>query len=205
MELEEIKSFLQKEVIKIHSSAPVEILAIIRKKSAGNINRLLQHIRLEIYMAIFFLATAIVMTLVLPGLFVRLIAAGISIYILFFIRYLAKLSRQVKNYQNFPVSTRSAILNITQLMDRFIQLYFICCMLIIPVLFTISLSFFFNEHPGFRANPLELFRSPGFLSFLAGFFAWGAFMYFFSRWYIQKVYGQYLHELKILLQELNAT
>lgn len=205
MELEELKLLVEHEVAGSRKKPVRDIAAIIRMQSAGIIQHLLNSIKIEIALALIFLLVSVIASFIMPRPIILLVAAVTIFYILFFLYYLSTIYQQLKEYGREVVSTRLALQQIYQLMRRYTRLYFLFCGLFIPLLLFITTGSFLWEHPGISKEPAQLLRLRPFQLFIGWFSAWSVFTYFFSRWYIQKVYGQYLLKLKKLILELDAS
>lgn len=205
MELEELKLLVDHEVAGRRKKPARDIATIIRLQSAGIIQQLLNSIKIEMALALLFLLVTVIASFLIPRPFMLVVAAITIFYIHFFLYYLSRLYHQLKQFGREVVSTRLALQQIYQLMRRYIRLYFLFCGLFIPLLLFITIGSFLWEHPGLSKEPALLLRLRSFWLFIAWFSAWSIFTYFFSRWYIQKIYGQYLLKLKKLILELDAS
>jgi hypothetical protein len=205
MELDELKLLVDQEVAGNWKKPALDIIAIIRLQSRGIIQQLLKSIKFEMAMAFLFLLVTVIACFLIPRPFILVVATVTIFYILYFLYYLSRLYHQLKDFGREVLSTRLALQLIYQLMRRYTRLYFLFCSLFLPILLFIAIGSFFWEHPGLSNEPALLLRLRSFRLFIGWYSAWSIFIYFFSRWYIRKVYGQYLQKLKKLILELDAS
>jgi hypothetical protein len=204
MELELMKQQIRKRLEHRVIEETVDISAIIRKKSTDVSGHLLGSLRFEIITGVFFILVALGVVLGTSSGYLQLMSAVVLIYTGIFLVFLVRLQRSVKEYFRENKPTVVAVKSILRIMNRFRALYFRLCMLFIPVFFLITLLFFVQDHPSFLNSPELFLSSKPFLLFLLGFFCWEVILYFFTRWYLNSLYGRYLIELQDLLNELKV-
>jgi hypothetical protein len=202
MELEDVNGLLNQQVKQFANNLPADLSQRLNNRATGITGRLVKSIRFEITATLFFMLVAAALPLVMPVLFIKIISGLSILYCLYFGLSLLKFQRQVADYGRVILPTQMAISTLTGLINRFTSLYFLRCILALPLMFILAFSFFLQEHPGFLAHPATLWNSSAFRLFCLGFTLLCGFTYFFAKWYIQQLYGRYAVELRRCLNEL---
>jgi hypothetical protein len=202
MELEDVKGLLNQQAIQFKNFQTQDLSKLLFERSAGILQRLIKSIQFEIITCLLFMLVAAALPLISPVLFIKIVSAVSLIYCLCFGFNLLKLQRQINTHDQIMLPTQRAIAALAHLLERFTRIYFLRCIVSVPLLFILSVSVFVYEHPGFLAHPAGLWDSAAFRLFCLGFGLLSLFAWFFAKWYIQQRYGRYLAELQQHLQEL---
>jgi hypothetical protein len=204
MELEDVKGLLNQQVIQFTNFRTQDFSKLLFEKSAGILQRLIKSIQFEIITCLLFMLVAAALPLIFPVLFIKIVSALCLVYCLYFGFNLLKFRRQINSQHQIMLPTQLAIAALVQILERFMRIYFLRCIVTSPLLFILSVSVFVYEHPGFLAHPAALRDSAAFRLFCLGFGLLSLFAWFFAKWYIQQRYGRYLAELQQHLKELQA-
>ncbi len=202
MELDDFKSILQTRLADKPAAASVaEIEKAIRKKAGSVTGRLKQSLRLEIAMSVLLAAACAWMGLHWPYLYVQGIAVLAVGYGLLFLYLLCRLYKKILSYERSSPSVREGLKLTIHILERFTRHYFQFNMFMLPAAFVFGLISGYLDisarggNTGFSWTKAAVF-------YFAFFIAWSVLMYFFSKWYIRKQYGNHLQQLKEQLNDI---
>jgi len=202
MELDDFKSVLKTKLEEpAQQRSARELEQSIRRRAASIVDKIKRNIVLEIAMSFLFLLLACT-GVRNPLLYVKGIFIIIAITSPLFIVYLALLYRKILFYENNTPAVKEGLQQVIDILQRFTRLYFRFTMWILPLVFVLGLV----------TGYLDVVRQPqlvngfhwgkSFTWYLALFAAWSVITYFFAKWYIKRLYGNYLEQLKASLEDL---
>jgi hypothetical protein len=127
---------------------------------------------------------------------------GLSVFVcLFFAVYLLQLTKKINYYETTSFSVKESLQQVIDILSRFIQHYFQITMIMLPAAFIFGLVTGYMDITSNLA--IKHFNwTRGLVFYCAFFIFWSIFTYFFTKWYIRKMYGKYLQQLKEQLKEL---
>jgi hypothetical protein len=198
MELDEYKIAIGKHSpgIIIQKGIP-ELSACMRGRTSSVISTIKSSLQLEIFFALLFLMFDGYVLLSSEHLYQRAFTFLLLIFCSLFIYYLVRLLADIRSERILLVSVREQLEQYIKIISRFSRLYFQLTMLIVPLIFTLAyISGYLNQSssPGITISKM--------LIYLSASIAWSFLMYFFTKWYIKKLYGNQLGKLKSQLWEL---
>ncbi|MVM37592.1 hypothetical protein GO730_08195 [Spirosoma sp. HMF3257] len=210
MELDDFKALYQSRFEQVPDKSRADLEEMLRKRSYTAIERILQNLLWEVGASlVIMLVLAIVMATWSSNVFRWL---GVGLVILSIIQVVAFTwqYRQLKTRLNEASgSVRHYLQDIVEVIDRFVRIYYRYCMISVPVAMILGgvVGFYVGvtndrRDPAFSAlpeNPTVLFTVASIIVAIA--FVIGT--YFMLKWYIHRLYGQYLEDLKLCLRELN--
>ncbi len=208
MELDELKSLINHKLSTDHTTRSAEdIAALLTKRTGSVIDKLKRSLRIEI-----------ISCLVVIALFFYLGFAGgyrslqiyfsvfgvLSFVFLGFIIYLLRRTIQL-SATTLPV--KSNLQTIVDIIQEFSRRYFQFSMALIPVCLTFSFILGYNEPqpiPEVDRVAKNLFSAKWQVFVFAGVYviALSVGVYYFTKWYLRKLYGRYIDELKECIREL---
>jgi len=118
---------------------------------------------------------------------------------------------KTRKLTNSAMPVKKNLQTLIALIKAYIKRYFQLTMALIPISLIISFMLSYkdeNLNSPDLSNPFfaDLINSPLKLTFIIVYitvFAVG--MYYFTKWYLKKLYGNYIHQLEELLDELEET
>lgn len=115
--------------------------------------------------------------------------------------YLGVLYKNISVYEKETPAVRENIRRAIAIIEQFTRLYFRFTMITLPIAFIFGLiTGFFSLN---NTADLKIFNWQRSVFFYTCWFVfWSAIMYFFSKWYIKKLYGNYLEQLKEQLRDI---
>ncbi|MFP5042409.1 hypothetical protein [Parasediminibacterium sp. JCM 36343] len=210
MELEELKQYLQnKQPQKEAASKPVESLAsLIRTNPKSPINKIKKSLLFEMW---FTVTLVIAVGYAISVTHIWSLRTYLIIVLLFGIACLIPLNKSAKKINrlsNTVLPVKENLQEIHDIMKAFVKRYLQFTMGLIPVFFILAFSLGFYEG---RTNVVpqyekytHYFTSTSqvlvFLVLYIVFLTVG--MYYFTKWYLKKLYGKYIEELSFLIGEL---
>jgi hypothetical protein len=202
MELDEFKTVLQsdKPEERIHLSAD-ELQRYIHTKTTSITGKIKRSILFESAVGVLFIVIAVWAWFSYPGMYVRpfsLLAAGLCC---FFFIYLVALYRKMNVYANTSPAVKENLQQVIDILQQFIKLYFQLAILILLIAFIFGLITGYLRVTGDTA--IKKFNwTKAIWIYLGWFFIWSLITYYFSKWYIKRLYGNYLEQLKEQLKDL---
>ncbi len=130
----------------------------------------------------------------------------IFVLFIFAFAYLLKKTNQV-NTSNLPVKAKMQ--NLVQLMEDFMKRYFQFTMTFIVICFVFSFALGYSEKEPLPLLGMWLINLDANRELAIGFsigysIALTIFVFYFTKWYLKKLYGNYVSELKNHLEELKS-
>jgi hypothetical protein len=209
MELDELKNYLNRQLDhEAPQQTPGEISAMLHQKSLTIVDRIRRSLFIEL---------AITLIAIVFMLYCKQLTADyyIQLYINFFLFiafiFLFILSWLIRSSYRISPEISSVKTNLSKLhllIARFTYSYFILTMALFPpvvlyALLVVPMSK--SNHSVLQAIQFYFQLPTGFLLLIVLYIVLsGLFLYFFTRWYIRILYGNYLGKLKQLIEELDA-
>jgi hypothetical protein len=202
MELDEFKMLLKEkdhEEIALHSA--VELEGYIRKTTRSVTDKIKRSIRFEFALGIVFVCIALWAWFRYPFAYVRpFCLLSISVCCFLFI-YFGALYKKISRYEQSPLPVKNTLQKIIDILQQFTRLYFQVTMITLPINFIFGLIAGYLVIKGDAG--LKNFNWMKWILFYSGWFIlWSAIMYFFAKWYIKKLYGDYLLQLRQQLKDI---
>lgn len=211
MELDEFKDIINQQLETDHLfRSEADIAELLTKKA----NSILGKIRRNLW---FEIISCILITLLFGylGFMSKYTSFHIyfSVFTIVFIPftiilfYLLKKTNQI-NSNN--LSIKNNLQSIIQVLEEFMKRYFQFTMALIPICFVFAFILGYNEkHPIDSIDQIVLKYKPSItlvsIFTLIYIVALTVGVYYFTKWYLKKLYGNYVEELKIYINELKET
>lgn len=140
---------------------------------------------------------------------------GIKIYFGFFAFILAMFSFvliylfiKTKKASYIKLSVKENLVSLHCLLAQFVKRCFQFTMLLIPICFTSALYLAYNDMQYHYTNSTQYFDVPlpkKYIVILIIVIAiFSVFVYFFTKWYLKKLYGNYLQQLKQMIDDIDS-
>lgn len=209
MELDELKYQLKHKLSTNHAGRSQEdIAALLTKKTSSVIGKLKRSLRIEIACSIFVIIVFGYVGLTSKYQSFRIyffVFTILSVGVLFLLFYLLKRTTQLGG-TTLPV--KSNLQTIVNIIEEFTKRCFQFTMALIPICFIFSFLLIYNEPkqmPEAERLAKHLFSSPWqVISFVVIYMLLLTVgIYYFAKWYLKKLYGNYVITLKECIKELN--
>ncbi len=202
MELDEFKQILQSiksEEHFVHSDETLQ--RIIHSKTSSVIDKIKKSIVFEFAVGIIFIAASIWTWFSYPGGYVRPFSMLTIMLCCYFFIYLFNLYRKMNTYESASPAVREKLQQVINILQEFVRVYFQLSILVLLIAFIFGLITGYLRVAGDAA--IIKFNWQRALFLYIGWFAiWSVFTYFFSKWYVKRLYGNYLQQLKGHLKDL---
>lgn len=208
MELDELKYQLNQKLATDHASrSNADIALLLKRKTNSVIGKLKRSLIIELVLCILFLAAMLYVCFVTKYWTIRLYFGVFTVLMFFFTFILYYLYQKTNKLSASDQPIKANLQSIVTLLEEFVKRYFQFTMALLPVCFVFSI-FLSN------AEPIEI---PEIDKFAIHYFSarWqvlvflGVYMivlaivlYYFTKWYLKKLYGNYLEELRKYIGEL---
>jgi hypothetical protein len=200
MELDNLKTiWKEQELPSGDDQLHAEVLSrLLRERSRGPIDRMRRNLRFEgILMLATYIPTIIAYFFLFHGR-VTVIAAIMSLILVFFGIYYYRKSVLLKQMQCVTCEVRSNLARQVSVLGKYIRFYLWSATVL--TLLAIVIAYWVLQNSEMQAQPPYWFK-PAYLLALLVPFALGS--YFLNRWSVQKLYGRHVKKLKQLLQEMD--
>ena len=210
MELDELKYQLNQKLATDHTSrTDADIAALLKKKTRSVVAKLKRSLVIEMVFCVLFSVAMFYVCIVSDYWSIRLyfgVFAVLMFLFTFVLYYLYKRTRQLtSSYQ--PV--KANLQTVVSLLEEFVKRYFQFTMAMLPICFAFSIILSAIEPisvPQVDKFALHYFSARWqVLTFLGVYMiAFAISLYYFTKWYLKKLYGNYLAELKKCVEELKG-
>ncbi|CAN5809844.1 hypothetical protein BH10BAC2_BH10BAC2_19740 [soil metagenome] len=209
MELDELKSLINERMERVHAAkSSADIALLLGKKTQSVVGKIKLSLILEMIVSLAF--TIICIAVAIFGVYtsLRIYFAIFAVVCFLFLPLLYLLFKKTKKLSSTALPVKSNLQALTLLIKEYVKRYFQLTMAFIPIsLITAFILGYTDENlynPELNGSIFStLIDSPLKISLIVGyFFIFSVGMYYFTRWYLKKLYGNYLIQLEILINEL---
>jgi hypothetical protein len=203
MELDEFKQRL-KETVPEGSAirSAHELGSYTRRRAASIVKKIKRSILFELVACTVFIAVSIVVWAFYPVSYVRVFCV-LSIFLCcFLLIYLGALYKKISAYEKEAPAVRESLQLVIGIVAQFTKLYFQFTMITLPIAFIFGLITGFLSLNSSAGGIKHFNWQRSIFFYTCWFIFWSAVMYFFSKWYIKKLYGNYLQQLNEQLKDI---
>jgi hypothetical protein len=202
MELDEFKQRL-KETVPVESTtrSAHELEGYTRRRAASIVKKIKRSILFELIACVIFIVASVSVWAIYPVFYARVFCVLSVFLCCFLLVYLGALYKKIAAYEKEAPAVKAGLQQVIGIIEQFTKLYFQFTMITLPIAFILGLLTGFlslNSNTGMQHFNWQ--RSIFF--YTCWFVFWSAIMYFFSKWYIKKLYGNYLQQLKEQLKDI---
>lgn len=210
MELDAFKTHLKLKIDEARGQKSAsDIATLLTKKTQSVIHKLKKSLWLEIICCIVFILLFSYVAIVSKYPSLRIYFSVFAVFSVFFLLVLTYLLKRINQLGNASMSIKQNLIAIHTIIKDFVKRYFQFTMSLIPI------CFIFSGYLGYQdatnGNDIEeldkfnsLFKNNTrviiFLSVYMVLLTVG--IYYFTKWYIKKLYGKYLEQLQTCIDEL---
>lgn len=209
MNLDDFKIQLQQSLASTQSNKSEEdIKQLLHTKTNHIIHKIIRSLNFEIYSSVFFLIAFLGTGFVSKYSSIRIYFGSFGVLILAFLVVLYFLKQKTKKLSTSTLSVKQNLTQLYNLLTEFMKRYmqFTIGLLPIALVFSGYLGYsdaangtnqdLYNSMPTFRSPTNLLWFTLAYLVVL--FVA----VYYFTKWYLNKLYGKHLKQLKELIDAL---
>ncbi len=198
MELDNLKDLWRDLKEDHHQDEDEQIIKILHKKSQSPIAKMKRNLFIELIAVIILYAFPIWYFLqTSEGRYVE-ISIGLSVVAVLFTFYFYKKNKLLSEMQCVTCEVRSNLQRQLTTLEKYVWLYFVGGIVITPIAYFVPGLLVIMKYPG-RDVSAEFAGSVAYIMFIVIGLLITIGNYFFSRWYINKLYGQHINRLKDLL------
>jgi hypothetical protein len=202
MELDELKTLIKSKLEEGAVLQTTDVLEANIRKTAGSVtSKIKRNIWFEFAACLICLAIAVLVWLMYSSVYIHLFCIATGLFCIVFSAYLFLLYKKIIFYETEPGTIKDSLQQIITIVTGFTRLYFRISMGLLPVIFIFGLiTGYLNVS---QQGLIRQFQwSKGIIFYTIAFMAWSVIIYFFSRWYIRKLYGNYLLQLQQQLKDM---
>jgi hypothetical protein len=211
MELDEFKDILNQQLATDHLyRSEADIAALLRKKAHSIIVKIKKSLWFEIFSCI-----VIMLLFGYLGLSSKYSSMNIyfSAFTLVFVPFtiiLFYLLKKINRLNTNSLSVKNNLQSIVSILEEFMKRYFQFTMVLIPICFVFAFFLGYTEKQPIEPIDQIILKYKPSYSFITIFtFVYMTSLtvgiYYFTKWYLKKLYGNYVNELKIYINELKET
>ncbi|HEX6915416.1 MAG TPA: hypothetical protein VF145_09250 [Chitinophagaceae bacterium] len=194
MELDAFKEELKKQVSGVEQRSASDITAILRNRTASLIRKLRQSLRVELAFTLAFTAVSVVILFIARNPAYRYFFMGAGIVSLVFAAFLIRLLQRA----DAGVPVKQYIEQLVVTISLYQRIYLWLGIALLPVSF-VAAWWLANQD---ASGVVKQARWDVFGWLAAAMLAFGVLSFLFTRWYLRKMYGNYLDQLKKLVNEM---
>lgn len=203
MELDDFKTILR---TTLQQQAPdrsaAELEQSIQGRTLSVIGKVKRSIAGELVLGIVLAAAGIWVWWRYPSFSSRCFSALMLVICIFFMVYMVLLYRGIIRFEKADQPVKQRLRQIIGILQQFTRLYFRFSMSVLPVAFVLGLA---TGYADIMHQPLlaqNFHWAKGLAAYILLFAAWSLIAYMFSKWYIKKLYGNYLQDIRNQLEDL---
>lgn len=209
MELDELKYQLNQKLTTDHASrSNADISALLKKKTHSVISKLKRSLIIEMVLCVLFFTAMLYVCFVTSYWSIRLYFGAFTIITILMVFVLYYLYRRTSALSNSDQPIKNNLQTLVGLLEEFVKRYFQFTMALLPVCFMFSLILSYVdpvEIPEIEKFSVNVFTARWQVMVFLGLYmiALAVSVYYFTKWYLKKLYGNYLNELKQYIAELD--
>ncbi len=208
MELDELKSLINYKLATDHTSRSAEdIAALLTKKTVSVIDKLKRSLWIEIICCVFVIAGFAYLGIAGPYHSFHIYFSVFAVLSVVFLGIIIYLLRRTNQLSATALPIKSNLQAIVTLIEEFTKRYFQFTMALIPVCFIFAFLLGYNESE--QIPTIDSFAKKHFsavwqiIVFSIGYMALlSVGIYYFTKWYIRKLYGRIVDQLRECIQDL---
>jgi len=208
MELDELKSLINHKLATDHTGRSAEDIAVLlTKKTSSVIDKLKRNLWIEIICCIVVIAGFAYLGIAGSNHSFRLYFSVFAVLSVVFLGILVYLMRRTNQLSATALPVKSNLQTLVTLIEEFSKRYFQFTMALIPVCFVFAFILGYNEPehiPTVDSFAKKHFSTPWqIIAFAIGYMVLLTVgIYYFTKWYIRKLYGRIVDQLKDCIREL---
>ena len=212
MELDELKLLINEKMERVQlEKSPDDIAIMLNKSTNSVVGKIIRSLIIELVVSVIFTIACLAVAVFGAYSSLRIYFGIFTVICALFIPVLYIKLNKTRKLTNSAMPVKKNLQTLIALIKAYIKRYFQLTMALIPISLIISFMLSYkdeNLNSPDLSNPFfaDLINSPLKLTFIIVYitvFAVG--MYYFTKWYLKKLYGNYIHQLEELLDELEET
>jgi hypothetical protein len=196
MELDDLKSKLNS---KLDSEAPhrspEELSALFNRKTISILGKIKRNMWFELKLTIAVVIAFAIIYFLYTSLYVRFFMVFTTLFCIVFSIYIYSLYKKITRFEQSSFTVKENLQQVISILERFARMYYIISMAMLPLVFVLGIIVGYID---INTSGLDkqFHYARGLIFYIGWFIFWSVLMYFFTRWYIKKLYGKYITQLK---------
>lgn len=209
MELDELKYQLNQRLATDHASrSNADISALLKKKTHSVISKIKRSLIIEMVLCVLFFAAMLYVCFITDYWSIRMYFGVFTVLTVFMTFVLYYLYRRTDTLSDSDRPIKANLQTLVGLLEEFVKRYFQFTMALLPVCFMFSMILSYAdpvEIPEIEKFSVKLFTARWQVMVFLGVYmiVLAIAVYYFTKWYLKKLYGNYLNELKQYIAELD--
>lgn len=209
MELDELKILLKEQPVKMKViKSPDDIALLMGSETKSITGKLKRSLWIEIFTCIVFIVPCVAVGLFGSYVSLRIYFSLFAVACFLFLIFLFLLLKKTNRYSSADLPIKSNLQQLVTLLKEFVKRYFQLTMAMIPVTLIIALLLGYNDpklhnaetdNPAFSNLPDLGWKIVIVILYLVIF---SRVIHYLTKWYLKKLYGNYLQQLESLIEEL---
>ncbi|HXL56216.1 MAG TPA: hypothetical protein VN958_08170 [Chitinophagaceae bacterium] len=205
MELDELKILLKEKLDIQHPVKSTEdISALLNRKTQSVISKLKRSLRIEIITCIVFTFVCVSIGIFGGYTSLRIYFSIFAVVCLLFLPVLWFLLQKTKKLGSTSLPVKSNLELIVKILKEYVKRYFQLTMGLIPITLILVLFLGYTDVSDLKDSfSLTLNVSTKQVIFITAYaIMFTIAMYYFTKWYLKKLYGNYIYQLQSFIKEL---
>lgn len=209
MELDELKYQLNQRLATDHASrSNADISTLLKKKTHSVISKIKRSLIIEMVLCILFFAAMLYVCFITDYWSIRVYFGVFTVLTVLMTFVLYYLYRRTDILSDSDRPIKANLQTLVGLLEEFVKRYFQFTMALLPVCFMFSMILSYAdpvEIPEIEKYSVKVFTTRWQVMVFLGVYmiALAISVYYFTKWYLKKLYGNYLNELKQYIAELD--
>jgi len=209
MELDELKYQLNQRLATDHASrSNADISALLKKKTHSVISKIKRSLIIEMVLCVLFFVAMLYVCFITNYWSIRVYFGVFTLLTVLMTLVLYYLYRRTDTLSDSDRPIKANLQTLVGLLEEFVKRYFQFTMALLPVCFMFSMILSYAdpvEIPEIEKFSVKVFTARWQVMVFLGVYmiALAISVYYFTKWYLKKLYGNYLNELKQYIAELD--
>ena len=208
MELDDLKGFINQQLIKDSPNMSEQNIAgILKGRAVSVITKIKKSLWFEIICCIVVAIGFLYIALFTQRDSIKIYFGFFGVLFIPFTLVFFYLLKKIKDFDNSVLPVKENLQQLVQVLEEFAKRYFQFNMALLPICFLFAFVLGFNEKTPIEPldHLMETFKDAKTLYIVlmvAYTILMGVALVYLTKWYIKKLYGNYINQLKVLLAEL---
>ncbi len=207
MELDELKSQLINKLAAEQQRSDEDIAGLLGKRTLSITGKLKRSLRLELWIGVGMLLLFTLLGIFSVSWFLKVYFYSFTVMFVLLVAVFALLLQRITRLSDTALPVKANLQSVVIIIEQLIRRYYQFTMALVPTCFTFVLILLYYDNPdvytrrrfsdSWFSSPAQLFAFLGiyFVVVMVG-------VYFSLKWYLKKLYSNYVQQLKDRINEL---
>lgn len=210
MELDELKSLVQSKMERVQQpKSTTDFALLLNKKTNSVTEKIKRNLFFEILITAAFVVVFAIVAYLSTLTSMRVYFSIFAVICLLFLPVLFVLRSKINKLTNSVMPVKSNIETLINIVQEYTKVYFRLTMALIPISLILAVSLGYldynsgDQQSGFF---LDILNSPSKLTIVVLYLlVFSVAMYYFTRWHLKRLYGNYVLQLQNVVRELSES